>query len=426
MNWVQNMAAVNLCKPPLQLAQRNGLCSLWSLSSSPSSSGMNGGSYHQHCNYSDTAPMRVMKNVNTASLKRGTGGRSSFNGIVCTVFGNTGFIGRYVCNRLGKIGTQMILPYRGDPYNLRDLKLCGDLGQVLFHPFDLRDEDSILKCIKYSNVVINLMGRDYETKNFTFDDVHVKGARTLARLCRETPSVERFIHVSALNANAKPPSILMKDGSRYYKSKWDGELAVKEEFPDATIIRPATIYGQEDRFFSCYATKLRQHFRTIPLWERGERTIKQPIYVGDVAAGIVEIVKDSSTAGKTYQFLGPHRYMLSDLVDWINNLIRRKATDYGYKRTNIRNTPLFRWKVSFIEAMSPAYPLGLMHWEGLEKEHTTDIVEPDLPTLEDLGINPVTLESRIEWEVKLYKNEAHYMEQLGEFDKPIPPQPVSQ
>lgn len=95
----------------------------------------------------------------------------------------------------------MILPYRGDHYESMPLKLCGDLGQVLFHPFDLRDEDSILKCIKYSNVVVNLIGRDYETKNFKFDDVHVKGARTLARLCRETPSVERFIHVSCLTAN---------------------------------------------------------------------------------------------------------------------------------------------------------------------------------------------------------------------------------
>lgn len=83
------------------------------------------------------------------------------------------------------------------------LKLVGDLGQVLFHPFDLRDEDSILKCIKYSNVVVNLIGRDWETKNFKFNDVHVNGARTLARLCKES-GVERFIHVSSLNASPYP------------------------------------------------------------------------------------------------------------------------------------------------------------------------------------------------------------------------------
>jgi len=52
---------------------------------------------------------RVIKHPTTASLKRGTGGRSSFNGIVCTVFGSSGYLGNFVCNRLGKIGTQVFI-----------------------------------------------------------------------------------------------------------------------------------------------------------------------------------------------------------------------------------------------------------------------------------------------------------------------------
>lgn len=76
---------------------------------------------------------------------------------------------------------QLILPYRSDFYDAARLKLCGDLGQVLFTPFDLRDEESIARAVRYSNVVINLVGRDYETKNFKYQDVHVDGARRLAR-----------------------------------------------------------------------------------------------------------------------------------------------------------------------------------------------------------------------------------------------------
>lgn len=66
---------------------------------------------------------------------------------------------------------QIIIPYRGDPYDVLRLKLVGDLGQVLFLPYHLCDEEAIRKSIKHSNVVINLVGRDWETRNFTFDQV---------------------------------------------------------------------------------------------------------------------------------------------------------------------------------------------------------------------------------------------------------------
>lgn len=75
----------------------------------------------------------------------------------------------------------MIIPYRADHYEVMRLKVCGDLGQVLFHPYYFRDEKAIREAVKYSNVVINLVGRDWETKNFSFKDVHVDGARRIAR-----------------------------------------------------------------------------------------------------------------------------------------------------------------------------------------------------------------------------------------------------
>ena len=78
-----------------------------------------------------------------ASMKKGGGFRSSFSGTVATVFGATGFLGRGVTNRLGKIGSQMIIPYHGEHYDSMRLKVCGDLGQVLFTPYNLKDEESI-------------------------------------------------------------------------------------------------------------------------------------------------------------------------------------------------------------------------------------------------------------------------------------------
>lgn len=133
-----------------------------------------------HHNYSTDAP-RPLKTTNLGTMKRGTGGRSSFNGMVVTVFGCTGFVGRYVANKFGKIGSQLIFPYRADHSEAIRLKLVGDLGQVLFHFYHLQDVNAIREAVKYSNVVVNLVGRDWQTKNFSFNDVHVEGARRIAR-----------------------------------------------------------------------------------------------------------------------------------------------------------------------------------------------------------------------------------------------------
>ncbi|XP_015178069.1 PREDICTED: NADH dehydrogenase [ubiquinone] 1 alpha subcomplex subunit 9, mitochondrial [Polistes dominula] len=368
-------------------------------------------------NYSNQP--RIIKNPTTASLKRGTGGRSSFNGIVCTVFGNNGFIGRYLCNRLGKIGTQLILPHRSDYYFTRHLKLCGDLGQVLFHEFNLRDEEAIRKCVKYSNVVINLIGKDWETNNYFYEDVHVEGARRLARISKEA-GVERFIHVSSLNVSPNPKPLILKEGSQFLKTKWEGECAVKEEFPEATIIRPATVYGMGDRFLTFYSEPWNQQFSLPVLWKKGEQTEKQPVHVADVAAGIVAIVLDPNTAGKTYQFVGPRRYKLKSLVEWIQRSIL-DDWDKNYGQILDLNLAIpFKVKVSLCDAFGFKNRYNNLHWEAIEKDSTTDIVSKDLPTLEDLGIKLSLIEEQGAWEIKLYHRYSYYYKTLDEC-KAIPP-----
>uniref|UniRef100_A0A2M4BQH8 NADH dehydrogenase [ubiquinone] 1 alpha subcomplex subunit 9, mitochondrial n=1 Tax=Anopheles marajoara TaxID=58244 RepID=A0A2M4BQH8_9DIPT len=371
-------------------------------------------------NYSTDAP-RKLKTTNLAAMKRGTGGRSSFNGIVATVFGSTGFLGRYVCNKLGKIGSQVIIPYRADHYEALRLKLVGDLGQVLFHPYDLRDEDAIRKAVKYSNVVINLVGRDWETKNFSFKDVHVEGARRLARIAREA-GVEKFVHVSSLNATPTPQPFFTKEGSKFLQSKYYGELAVREEFPDAIVFRPADIYGQEDRFLRYYAHIWRRQFRAMPLWYKGERTIKQPVYCSDLAQGIVNAIKDSDSQGQTYQAVGPRRYKLSVLVDWFHQIMRKDEKWWGYFRYDLRYDPTFRLKALLTETISPSFPIGDVHTERIEREYVSDEVEKGVPTLEDLGVNLTYMEDQVPWELRPFRAAQYYDAELDEFEKPTPPQ----
>jgi NADH dehydrogenase (ubiquinone) 1 alpha subcomplex subunit 9 len=141
----------------------------------------------------------------------------------------------------------VIVPYRGEYDDIRYLKVTGDLGQIVPMRFDLRHRDSIAECVRHSDIVYNLIGRNYQTKNFSFNDVHVEGARTIAEVCMEN-NVARLVHVSALNASPDSPSAFLR-------SKFAGEQAVREVCPDVTIVRPATIYGYEDRFLNYIAGK---------------------------------------------------------------------------------------------------------------------------------------------------------------------------
>lgn len=360
---------------------------------------------------------RIIKNPTTASLKRGTGGRSSFNGIVCTVFGSTGLVGRYLLNRLGKIGTQLIIPYRTDFYDCKHLKLCGDLGQVFFHPYNLCDEEAIYKSMKYSNVVVNLVSRDWPTHNFSYHDVHVDAARRFARIAKEA-GVEHFIHLSDLNASPNPKPVVMKNGSQYLRAKWEGECAVREEFPEATIIRPATIYGMEDRFLYFYCNKwINVDGRPI-LWKKGEESIKQPVHVSDVAAGITAIILDDSSMGKTYQFVGPKRYKLRHIVEWLQKLVSFEWDYYQLEVGELENNLLYQWKISLNEMLGRTSRIGCLHWERIERDSTTDVVLEDLPKLEDLGIQPVLLEQQAAWDMKIHQRDAHYFKSRAEFKEP--------
>lgn len=347
------------------------------------------------------------------NLKKGRGGRSSFSGIVATIFGVSakGLVAPVLINALGKIGSQIIVAHRCDPYDVRDFKLMGDLGQVLFHQVDIRDEAAIRKSMKYSNVVINLVGRDYETKNFSFEQAHVEGARRLARLARES-GVGTFIHLSALNATENPKRCIIPGGSKFLVSKWRGENAVREEFPDAIIMRPADIFGPEDRFFNYYARPWRKMATYMPLWKSGDQTIKQPIYVGDVSQGIVKAITDKDAPGRTYDLVGPRRYYLSDLVDWMHLVMRRNPEFWGYARGPLDPFTFLKIACSSIFA----YNTPRMTFERVEREYVTDVRTPGNPDLEDLGLaNLRNLEDYAHWHLKPYRAFNYYTEELGEF-----------
>jgi len=258
--------------------------------------------------------------------KYGAGGRSSNSGLTVTVFGSTGFLGRYLLTELGACGTRVFAPFRGDEMEVRHLKPMFDLGQLALMPFDVRNQQSVVSAIKHSDVVINLIGKNYETKyplpvrkvdgklsrvNYSFEEVHIDVPVTLAKLCKEV-GVKRFIHVSSLSAHSKSNSL-------WSKSKAVGEERLISEFPDAIIVKLATVFGAEDRFLNIIAEATKR-LPFFPLLNGGANLI-QPVHVSDVAKGLHEIVKHyDSLKGTSFQFTGPAEYSYKEIAEFVQDV----------------------------------------------------------------------------------------------------------
>ncbi len=91
----------------------------------------------------------------------------------------------------------------------RHLKVTGDLGRISFMEYDLRNTQSIEESVRHSDIVINMVGRKYPTKNFSLADVHVEGTERIAEAVAKY-DVDRFIHVSSYNADPNSQSEFFK------------------------------------------------------------------------------------------------------------------------------------------------------------------------------------------------------------------------
>jgi NADH dehydrogenase (ubiquinone) 1 alpha subcomplex subunit 9 len=218
---------------------------------------------------------------------------------------------------------------RGDELEMRHLKPMFELGRTRFVFYSPRDIDSMKEVIADADVVINMIGKFYETwqpiqtdkfpyigsqTNYSFEDANITIPRTLAEICKEL-QVDHFIHLST--AVASPDS-----KSRWARTKYEGELAVKEVYPWATIIRPTQLFGVEDRLLNWFPT-MSHIYRCTPLINNGE-ALSQPVWVGDVAKTILRVVDAAHRySGKTIDCFGPNDYSYREMAEFCNDITER-------------------------------------------------------------------------------------------------------
>ncbi|MBB3911997.1 complex I NDUFA9 subunit family protein [Sphingomonas desiccabilis] len=283
---------------------------------------------------------------------------------VITLIGGGGFVGRYVAQALLRRGARVRIAQR-DPRQAYFLRTQSALGQTQFIAADVRRPDTIARAMMGADAVVNLAG----TLGGDADAVQAKGAAAVAEAARAA-GVEALIHVSAIGADAGGET-------PYARSKGEGEAAVRQHFPNATILRPSLIFGREDQFANRFARMI-EKLPVVPVI--APRTRFQPVYVVDVAAAAVAALEDPERfGGRTFELGGPDVLSMAELIRQIASLLDRK----------IRTVELGTGTAGLVAAL-PGTPITRDQLRMLGHDN---LVSPGAEGLAELGVTPTPFEA---------------------------------
>ena len=290
---------------------------------------------------------------------------------VATIFGGSGFIGRYVVQRLARLDYIVRIATR-DPERARPLVTQGRVGQVVPLAVDLGEEAAVARAVAGADAVVDLVGILFERRAGDFGRVHAEASGQIARAATAA-GAGRLVHLSAIGADAG-------SASEYARSKAAGETAVREAFPSATILRPSVVFGQEDHFFNRFAGMARI-LPFVPVVGGGTRF--QPVHVGDVADAVAAALEREDAAGRTYELGGPRVATFRELLGYMLEVIGRR------RRVIEMPAGLARFQATIGERL-PNPPLTRDQLLLLGRDN---VVSPGVPGFVELGLSPTTLEA---------------------------------
>ena len=303
-----------------------------------------------------------------------------------TVFGGSGALGRQVVKLLAQKGHQVRVAVR-DPQGALFLKPMGDVGQITPIQANIRDQISVRSAVSGADAVVNLVGILHESGAQSFDAVQVQGAQFVAEASADA-GAQSLVHISAIGASATSPS-------NYGRSKAAGEAAVREAFPQASVLRPSVVFGPHDDFFNRFAA-MAMFPIPLPVFGCGLPRLTaegvkfygdggtrfQPVYVGDVADAAIACLKNEESRGKTYELGGPHVYSFCEIMRLVLKETRRRrplipipfgiASVMGLFGELLPKPPLTRDQVKLLQS--------------------DNVVTGNYPTLAELGIETTAAE----------------------------------
>jgi NADH dehydrogenase len=295
-----------------------------------------------------------------------------------TIYGGSGFVGRYIARRMANEGWRVRVAVRR-PNEAMFVKPYGVVGQVEPILCNIRDDASVAAVMHGADAVVNCVGVLNELGKNEFDAVQAEGPERIARIAAEQ-GVARMVHISAIGADAE-------SDSEYSRTKAHGEAGVLSHMPNAVILRPSVIFGTEDQFFNRFAGMTRMG-PFLPLV--GADTKFQPVYVDDVAKAAVQGVLGQAEAG-IYELGGPEVKSFRALMQQMLGVIHRRRVIIG--------VPFFVAKVmaglldiaKFVSFQ--LFPNHILTRDQLKNLRRDNVVSEGAKGFDDLGIEPATLES---------------------------------
>jgi NADH dehydrogenase len=295
-----------------------------------------------------------------------------------TIYGGSGFVGRYVARRMAQAGWRVRVAVRR-PNEAIFVRPYGTPGQVEPVLCNIRDDASVRAACVGADAVVNCVGILNAVGKNRFDAVQAEGAGRVARIAAEQ-GVANLVHVSAIGSDADA-------AAEYSRTKAAGEAAVLAAFPSAVILRPSVIFGPEDQFFNRFAAMTRLS-PVLPLV--GPDTRFQPVFVDDVAQAAVLGATGAAAPG-IYELGGPEVATFADLMRRMLGVIQRKRILLPLPRPV---AGLLAFGFDMLQTVTG----GLIENKVLTRDQLKNlardnVVSPGARTFADLGIRPVTLES---------------------------------
>ncbi len=312
-----------------------------------------------------------------------------------TIFGGSGFVGRYIARRMAKEGWRVRVAVRR-PNEAIFVKTYGTVGQVEPVLANIRNDASVQAACEGADAVVNCVGTFDKGGRNDFEAVHVSGAERVARMAKAA-GASQLVHISAIGADVDA-------ASEYGRTKAAGEALAKKVFPQIVILRPSVVFGVEDNFFNRFA-KMASITPIIPLVGGGSRF--QPVYVDDVAKAAVVGVLGQAPAG-VYELGGPDTETFAALVDRMLACIRRK-------RLKI-NVPFFAASLKakaldLVFAMTMGlFKNTILTADQVQQLRSDNVVAPRAKGFANLGIEPVAMDAVLDSYLYSYRPYGQYAE----------------